>query len=596
LLSVESLEDRSVPAFLGAVNYATDPYPYAVVAADFNHDGQPDLAVANSYSNTVSVLLGNPDGTFQAAKTSPAGGSPLSLAVGDFDGDGNLDLVAAEPYGLAVMLGDGTGGLGAPTTIGMWSNPNSVAVGDFNGDGKLDIAAASNITYWGYYGGYTTSYANVLLGNGGGTFGDPSFTWMGYGYHAGAVAADLNGDGLADFASNNSDYGYVTVALNDGFGNLGSPIDYSGVSGAQGLAAGDVDGDGDKDLVTSGGYYQGAVLRNDGTGAFGPATYYNTPGFGYGVALADVNHDNKLDIVSTSYYNGATVNLGRGDGTFSLPISTPVGSNPIGVAAGDFNGDGWDDVATANNSGSNVSVLLNDHNWPPADAPSVSIADASVTEGNTGSVNMTFTVSLSASYTQAIIVHFATADGSATAGSDYTAASNDLTFNPGDTSKTITISVTGDRLPESNEYFSVNLSTNSAFIADGQAIGTIVDNEPKISINDVALKEGNGKSTTQFIFTVTLSNSYDQAVTVNFATADWTATVADHDYQARSGTLTFAPGETSKQISISVYGDAKKESNEYFYVNLSGASSNSLIYDSQGVGTIINDDNKGKGH
>src|SRR5437764_6930348 len=95
---------------------------------------------------------------------------------------------------------------------------------------------------------------------------------------------------------------------------------------------------------------------------------------------------------------------------------------------------------------------------------------------------------------------------------------------------------------------------------------------------------------TLFVFTVSLSAAYDQAVTVHFATADGSATVADHDYQAQSGTLTFAPGQTTLTISIVVYGDKKKEANESFFVNLSSPSSNALVLDAQGLGTILDDD------
>jgi large repetitive protein len=130
--------------------------------------------------------------------------------------------------------------------------------------------------------------------------------------------------------------------------------------------------------------------------------------------------------------------------------------------------------------------------------------------------------------------------------------------------------------------------TNAALV-DSQSLGTIVDDEPRITITDVAKREGRSGSTL-FIFTVKLSGVYDQAVTVNYATADGTATAADHDYQPKTGTLTFAPGETSKTITVVVYGDRKNEGDESFTVNLTGASSNTLITDGTGIGTILNDD------
>ncbi|HKA05799.1 MAG TPA: Calx-beta domain-containing protein, partial [Gemmataceae bacterium] len=222
--------------------------------------------------------------------------------------------------------------------------------------------------------------------------------------------------------------------------------------------------------------------------------------------------------------------------------------------------------------------------------PGLSISDASVTEGNTGTVGMVFTVTLSAPSTQPVTVNFATANGTAGA-SDYVSASDTLTFAPGETSKTITVQVIGDVLNEANETFFVNLSSPvNATIADGQGVGTILDDDPapSLTIGDVSLAEGN-RGTTPFIFTVTLSAASGQTVTVNYATANGTATTSNSDYTAKSGTLTFAPGETSKTITISVRGDRRIEANETFFVNLTGPT-NATLADGQGVGTILNDD------
>src|SRR5262249_51950463 len=127
-------------------------------------------------------------------------------------------------------------------------------------------------------------------------------------------------------------------------------------------------------------------------------------------------------------------------------------------------------------------------------------------------------------------------------------------------------------------------------LADNQGVGTILDDEPSISISDVWKSEGKNRQTTLFTFSVTLSAAYDQPVTVSFKTTDGTATVAGGDYQAASGTLTFAPGETTKTITIVVNGDNRKEASETFYVDLFGLSSNALFTKNRGVGTILNDD------
>jgi len=213
-----------------------------------------------------------------------------------------------------------------------------------------------------------------------------------------------------------------------------------------------------------------------------------------------------------------------------------------------------------------------------------------ISEGNTGTVAAQFTVTLSAASTQTVTVAYATADGTATAGSDYQAASGTLTFAPGETSKTVTVLVNGDRLAEQNETFLVTLSAaTNANTLGGRAVGTILDDEPRISISDVTRYEGKKGQTTLFTFTVTLSAAYDQPVTMSFKTTDGSAK-SGADYTARTGTLTFAPGETTKTITISVIGDSKKEADETFYLDLSGNSMNSLLTKSRGVGTILNDD------
>src|SRR6185503_19966914 len=154
-----------------------------------------------------------------------------------------------------------------------------------------------------------------------------------------------------------------------------------------------------------------------------------------------------------------------------------------------------------------------------------------------------------------------------------------------------TVSVIGDRIAEANETFVVNLSNpTNATMADGQGDGTIVYDEPCISISDVTKYEGKKNQTTLFTFTATLSAAYDQPVTMSFQTVNGTAFTSDGDYVAKSGTLTFAPGETTKTITIEVKGDSKKEAHESFFVDLYNNSVNSLFNKNRGLGTILNDD------
>ena len=217
--------------------------------------------------------------------------------------------------------------------------------------------------------------------------------------------------------------------------------------------------------------------------------------------------------------------------------------------------------------------------------PNITIDDVTVNESQG---NATFTVSLSQASANTVTVQYSTSNGTATAGSDYTArALTTLTFAPGQTTQTITVNVTEDAVVEPNQTFNVNLtSATNANILDNQGVATIVDNEPKISINDVTVNEAAGTAT----FTVTLSDSAASNVTVQYSTSDGTAT-AGSDYTASAlATLTFAPGETTKTVTVNIANDTTVESSETFNVNLSNASTNATIVDAVGVVTIVDNE------
>ena len=607
-LCLEALEDRRLLTFNLAVNYAADLAPQAVVVGDFNGDTRLDLAVVNYSSNNVSILLGNAGGTFQPAQNSATGTGPLSVAVGDFNADGKLDLATASAGDVSVLLGNGNGTFGAPTNIAIGSDTRSVAVGDFNGDGKLDLGVTLNVDVFdgcGYYGCYShfEGRANVLLGTGTGSFSAPIAYSLGNGNHTSAAVADFNGDGKQDFASANSDYGTVDVLLGTGTGTFGAPTGFGAGPYPVSVAARDVNADGKLDLVTAN--FNGAnlsVLLGNGLGSFGAAQNYIAGSQPRSVAMADFNGDGKIDLATANGDTGTvSVLLGTGTGAFKPPVNVATSAGPIGVAVGDFNGDGRPDAASANSNSNNVSVLLNNGIWPALDAPSITINDVTVTEGNIGTVNATFTVSLSAAYGQTVSIRYATADSSATASSDYQATSGTLTFNPGGPlTQTITVLVNGDRLPEYTESFLLLLTNSTnAFVADATGVGTILDDEPTISIVDyVSGVEGN-TGTTAFTFTVTLSAVYDAPVTVAYATADLTpdeqgwygpGATAGVDYTAKSGTVTFNPGQPLTQtITVLVTGDRLAEWDESFFVNLSNPTS-AHLGSSLAVATIVDDE------
>jgi uncharacterized repeat protein (TIGR01451 family) len=233
-----------------------------------------------------------------------------------------------------------------------------------------------------------------------------------------------------------------------------------------------------------------------------------------------------------------------------------------------------------------TGTILNDD--PP---PSLAINDISVLEGNSGTTPAVFTVTLSAASSFGTTVDYATAGGTATQGVDFVGASGTLTFPPGTLTQPITVAVNGDTLNEPDETFTVTLTNPvQATIAKSVGQGTILNDDslPSISIQDVSLLEGNS-GTTNAVFPVSLSAPSGQTVSVTYATTDGSA-VAPSDYIALpSSTLTFAPGETNKTISVTVNGDTSYEPNETFQVLLS-SQVNAILFRSSATGTILNDD------
>jgi hypothetical protein len=239
--------------------------------------------------------------------------------------------------------------------------------------------------------------------------------------------------------------------------------------------------------------------------------------------------------------------------------------------------------------GQGLGRIQND-DAPP---PTVSISDDSVPEGDSGSSIATITVLLSDPSTSTVTVQYATSNGTATAGSDYTATSGTLTFTPGQMRKLIPVSVSGDTTSEPDETFTVTLfSPTNATLETAQATGTITTDDiapatPSVSIAGASLAEGNS-GTANAGFTVTLSAASASTVSVQYATANGTAT-AGSDYTTTSGTLTFAPGQTSKPIPVPVIGDTTVEADETFTVTLSSPT-NATLGTAQATGTITNDD------
>jgi hypothetical protein len=624
-IRLEPLEDRRVLSFTPVATYAADG-PRAIDAGDFDGDGDTDLVAVNQYQD-LGVMLNQGDGIFQGSANVALNGQGLDVVVGDLNADGKLDLAATMIgsrisgyftgyYGgtypiytsvgqLKVLLGNGDGSFTVADTKDLGDGRFfSAALGDLDGDGDLD-AALSN---------WDGNELKVLLGNGDGTFGAPQGWVVGSGAQQVDIA-DLNGDGQLDLVTTNL-YSNVKVLLGNGNGTFQPAQTVSpGGPNAQGQVVGDVNGDGKLDLAVT------SFVSNGYSGPYGSYVWYSdvkvivllghgdgtfAEGNGYPVdefpleplELADIDGDGNLDLVAGSYESGnVSVLRGIGDGTFSPAASYTTGGGnggPADMVVVDLNDDGAFDVAAANYGNNAVKVFLNTNGVdPPLPPPSMTISDAVVTEGHTGAVTATFTVTLSAAAAGPVTVTYVTANDSASANVDYQATTGTLSFAAGQTSQTITVQVKGDTTAEAQETFLVNLTNaNGAMIVDGQGVGTILDDDPRISISDVIKNEGNS-GTTRFVFTVSLSAASSVPVTVNYATANGSARKNDNDYVAKTGKLTFAPGETSKSITISVKGDKKNESDESFFVTLSNAKG-ALLDDAQGEGTILNDDTGGK--
>ncbi len=300
-LAVTNNTDNTVTIFTGNGNgifkalgtAATGQTPQGITAADFNGDGKLDLAVANDGSGTVSILLGRGDGTFQMRTDYSTGPRAQTVAVGDFNRDGKLDLAVAN-YGpdyenstVSILLGNGDGTFRPQVAYSAGVNPVGVLVGDFNGDGKLDLAVLDNNQVPG---------VSILLGNGDGTFQNPVPYNVGENPRVGMVA-DFNGDGKLDLAVANYTDNDVSILLGNGDGSFQAPVNYVVGANPNALTGADLNRDGKLDLVTANQTGNSvSVLLGNGDGTFQVHNDYPTGQGPGGIAVGDFNADGRLDV------------------------------------------------------------------------------------------------------------------------------------------------------------------------------------------------------------------------------------------------------------------------------------------------------------
>lgn len=343
---------------LSSTDYTLGNGPVQGVTGDFNHDGKLDVAVINYVDGTVSVMLGHGDGTF--AVLPPFSPFPpnvlLSMAIGDFDGDGNEDIAiltggVAPVAAILMSNGDGTFTVGPPTKVRVdpHVNPAQIVAGDFNGDGKLDVAISDQ----------QGEHVMVLKGNGKGALGLPQLTnmkapgfnpvWMAVG--------DFNGDGKLDIAVTEPLAGYLSILLGHGDGYFSeSLIPFPAGNSPNQVLAADLNHDGKVDLVvTNGGNI--FVFLGKGDGTFHALPKFPVPQEAGAITLGDFNGDGKLDLAAI-FRNHMSIMAGNGNGTFQTPQVFDVPQDSEWITAGDFNNDGRLDFLGLVTGGSTAGIYL----------------------------------------------------------------------------------------------------------------------------------------------------------------------------------------------------------------------------------------------
>lgn len=371
----------SAPSIAPRVDVTTGPSARAVAIGDVNGDGKPDLAAAGFDADSVSVHLnltatGATTPAFSSQFDFPTGDSPRSIAIGDINADGKPDLAVANynSDSVSVLLNTTATGATTPTfstkvdfTTG--ATPQSVAVGDFNGDGALDLAVAN----------YASTSVSVLLSTTAMGAATPTFSTkvdFATGANPTSVAiGDANGDGKPDLAVANYTPDSVSVLLNTTATNAATPtfstkVDFTTGLGPWSLAIGDVNGDSKPDLaVANASSTSVSVLLNttstsDTTPTFSARADFATGSSPYSVAIGDVNGDAKPDLAIANYMpNTVSVHLSKTAANATTPAFLPkldfaTATNPFSVAIGDVNGDGKPDLALANSTSAKLSVLL----------------------------------------------------------------------------------------------------------------------------------------------------------------------------------------------------------------------------------------------
>jgi len=571
--------------------------------------GNDEIGISVNGSDN-NIIAGNYIGTNTSGdKALPNGSSGVSIGAGS-----SYNRIGMDPAGQYNEAERNliSGNLWAGVSIkssGTWQNK---VAGNYIGINAAGEQALGNDMYGvAIYAGANTNYigasgyANVIAGNGIGV----SI------YGTGTVYNQINNNLIGTSSSGvtgipNSEYGiYISEDASNSYISH-NRIAFNTLDGIfVNENAGSGNGFQENEIFSNGGLGidlapEGVNPNDSGDPDSGPNDLQNYPDLT--AAATDASSLTITGTVNTIADQNLGINIEFFASTSCDPSGYGEGELPLGEiwVSTDSNGDGsFAETLAYSLPGYYITATANPENTqntsefsgciqvetiePP---PSLSIANKSVTEEDSGSKNAVFTVTLSETSALQVSVSYATADSSANAGHDYTAKTGILSISAGDTEGTISIPVLGDTSDESDETFILTLSSPiNASILDGEATGTIKDNDdpPSLSISDASITEGDS-GTVNMTFTATLSNTSGFQVSVDYATANGTAK-AGSDYTATTGNLTLNPGEKSKTITVPVSGDVEEESDETFLVSLSKAN-NAIILDGEATGTIWDND------
>ncbi len=561
---------------------------YEADSADFNGDGRNDLVTVSPYNNSAHVILQDSQGKFSDVSgpfgLSIGGGYNVSagaVVVGDFNNDNKPDFAAPDTYAGKVAVftgnGDGTFVKAVFNLAATYVRPTFIRTGDFNRDGKLDIIT-TNLEGRDF---------SVLLNDGAGGFTfvpgvniNPDSTT------SVLAVGDITNDGILDLIVVRPTLGDFIFLVGNGDGTfVRNPLLQGGVGVPAALILSDLNNDGNLDLVI-GGNSKIKVSYGVGNGGFFNDVSYPLNGYVSDLELQDFDLDGTKDIIASAQNGSLIFFKGLADGAFEQAQTIAVGIQPFSLTSKDFNNDGKPDIATAAGYGG-IKVFYNGTNISKC----LSIGDAQVNEGDTGTTSVNFTVTLAAAATEAVSVDYQTVSRTATAGTDFVSKSGTLVFPAGTTSQTVSVEIKGDNLPENDETFALSLSNPlNATLADPVGTAKIVDDDtfvPSLSIGNATVVEGSGGSTTAYL-PVNLSGVSGKRVKIQVTTSDVSA-VSNQDYQPLAESFYLEPGETSKSLAIEINPDYRVEPDETFSVGLSNPS-NAGLANNQATVTITDDD------